>query len=433
MASKGENGVKEYEMKERKKKNKKLWLIPVCLFGILAIAALVFMRFGGFSAGKSADPQEFAAYAGAVEDITIPEGARVIALGEATHGNAEFQQLKLDVFKVMVEKYGVRAFALEGDFGGCEQVNRYIHGGAGTAREAAAAIGFAIYRTQEMAGLIDYMRQYNDAAAPGEDLRFYGFDMQRYAYSFRFLLEACEAFGVDAGELEPLLDGEEWSDAFDHAARVERVSRVKAALERLEGSAQAVHLADMLLQNFELGGTDANYADLRDRFMAENVLWIAGQEAALGHARLFVSGHNGHVAKWGSYDAMGKLLSDELGAEYYVIGTDFYKTRCNMPVLSTQKRTKQVFYSHDPLANAAKKAGLDICWLDFAGVPEGSALKEQISAYVYMGTLGEGYAFYMRLLPPSYRIFQPPAVLYDSMIFVASAQPTRIEAEPDAR
>ena len=45
---------------------------------------------------------------------------------------------------------GVRAFALEGDYGGCEQVNRYIHGGEGTAQEAAAAIGFSIYRTEEL-------------------------------------------------------------------------------------------------------------------------------------------------------------------------------------------------------------------------------------------------------------------------------------------
>lgn len=49
-----------------------------------------------------------------------------------------------------------------------------------------------------------------------------------------------------------------------------------------------------------------------------------------------------------------------------------------------------------------------------------------ILAYDYMGYLGEGYSWFMRLLPPSYRIFQPPAVLYDSMIFVADATPIKI-------
>lgn len=420
------------EQKAQRKKGGKravVWRILLILLGILALAALIFTRFGGFGTGDSPDPAEFAAYAGTVEDIAIPDYVRVIALGEATHGNAQFQQLKLDVFRIMVERYGVRAFALEGDYGGCEQVNRYIHGGDGTAREAAAAIGFAIYRTEEMAELIAYMREYNDTAAQGEDLRFYGFDMQRCAYSFDFLVEACKAAGADTAELERLVDDAGWSGAYDSAARTDTISRVKAELESKGATAQAVHFADMLLQNLSLqGGTDADYALLRDAFMAQSVQWILEQEAALGHERILISGHNGHIAKWGSYDAMGKLLSDELGESYYAIGTDFYKTRCNMP-RPNGKRTNQVFYSHDPLAKAAQRAGLDICWLDFAKVPETAALAGTISDYTYMGSLGEGYGWYMRLLPPSYRIFQPPATLYDGMIFVSDASPTTILSE----
>ena len=53
-------------------------------------------------------------------------------------------------------------------------------------------------------------------------------------------------------------------------------------------------------------------------------------------------------------------------------------------------------------------------------------LGRQISEYTYLGNLGERYSIIMRLLPPSYRMFQPPAVLYDSMIFVSNATPTRI-------
>lgn len=112
-------------------------------------------------------------YAKPVKDIEIPESAEIIALGEATHGNAEFQKLKLDVFKVMAENYGVRAFCLEGDYGCCEAANRYIHGGEGTAQEAAAATGFAIYRTQEMAELLSWMRTWNETAKEGDDLTFH--------------------------------------------------------------------------------------------------------------------------------------------------------------------------------------------------------------------------------------------------------------------
>lgn len=416
-------------MKNLKRSSKNL-IVLLSLFIILAAAALVFTRYGGFGTGKSANVEEFAAYAGTVDDITLPEDVRIIAIGEATHGNAEFQELKLEVFKVMVEKYDVRAFTLEGDYGGCEAVNRYIHGGSGTARDAAAAIGFAIYRTDEMAELITYMREYNETAAPGDDLRFYGFDMQRWGYNLEFLIEACIESGVDATELEKLADGDNWSSAYDSAARRDIVSRVKTELECKENSAQAVHLAEVLLQNFRLGeGTDASYADLRDTLMAQNIGWILDQESALGHERIFVSGHNGHIAKWGSYDAMGKLLSDEYGESYYAIGTDFFKTTCNLPNSSYTARTNQVFYSHDPLAKAAYEAGLDVSWLDFAKVPGDSQLGEQIYEYSYMGSLGEGYNLLMRILPPSYRIFQPPAELYDGMIFVAEADPTVILSE----
>ncbi len=412
-------------MKENRKRSKTALIIVLCVLAVLTAAALVFTRFGGFGTGDSADPTELTKYAKAVEDISVPDSARVIALGEATHGNADFQELKLEVFRLTVEKYGVRAFALEGDYGGCEQANRYIHGGGGSAAEAAAAIGFAIYRTDQMAELLSYMRQYNETAAPGEELRFYGFDMQRYAYSLGFLIEDCKALGVDVGELEKLMDGEDWSDEYDSEARIKAVETARTELVAKEAAAKTLHYADMLLQNLSLGGADAGYADMRNAYMAQNVQWIAQQEAELGHDRIFISAHNGHVAKWGSADDMGTLLAKELGDAYYVIGTDFCRTRCNLP-RPDHSRTYQVFYSHDPLANAAKKAGLDVCWLDFTAIPEDSTLYPFAFDYNFMGSLGEGYFWYMRLLPYSYRIFQPPATLYDSIILVADAGPTVI-------
>lgn len=416
-------------MKKRTKRSK-IRSIIFGLLGVIVLVALIFMRFGGFSTGKNINPEEFTKYAQSVDNIKIPENSKIIALGEATHGNVEFQQLKLDVFRKMVEDYGVRAFAIEGDYGGSERVNSYIHGGEGTAQEAVSAIGFAIYRTEEMAELISYMRQYNDNAAEGEDLRFYGFDMQRYAHSFQFLMEACKEFSVDTKNMEKLMEGEEWSSEYDCPARIEIITQVKTELEGKKNSEEAVHFADMLLQycEFQLeSNTDAG--TLRDKFMADNVKWILQQEQQIGYQRIFISGHNGHVAKWGSFNSMGKLLSNETDNGYYVIGTDFYRTHCNMPTRSPKKRTNQVFYSHDPLAKTAKMAGLYICWLDFSHVPEKSELYELISQYTYMGTLGESYSWFMRILPPSYRIFQPPAELYDSMIFVADAKPTKIITE----
>ncbi len=409
------------------KKHHFVWRILLCIFVILIAVALTFMHFGGFNTGKSANSEQLKTYAKGIDTISIPANVKVIALGEATHGNSEFQQLKLDVFQNLVEHDGVRAFAIEGDFGGCEQVNRYIHGGEGTAQEAAAAIGFKIYQTDEMAELLAYMREYNANAPDGEDLRFYGFDMQRYKNSIDLLLDACEANEMDATQLANLVNGDNWNEAYDNAARAEVITQIKTQLENKANTEQAVHAADMLLKYLQLQeANDPNTGmDLRDAFMAENVEWILQQEQSLGKEKIFITGHNSHVAKWGSYNAMGKLLETSLGDDYYVIGTDFYKTKCNLPTPSG-KRTNQVFYSHDPLAKAAKEAGLTICWLDFSQIPEDSELGNQIREYSFMGNLGEQYSPMMRLLPPSYRMFQPPAQLYDSMILVTNATPITI-------
>ena len=419
----------------KKKQHKTGCTIMLAAILLLAAAGAVFSHFGGFGVGKSADREELKKYAKAVADLTVPEGVKIIALGEATHGNCEFQTLKLEVFQILVERYDVRALALEGDFGGCEAVNRYIHGGEGSAQEAAAAIGFAIYRTREMEELISWMRTYNETAPAGEDLRFYGVDMQRYEFNYRYLLEAVQAFGLDTAALEQLWAGEDYApDATsDQMAAIYTDLRQKLT-QAGEDAAFAAHFADILLQNLELGkrwsDASAEATCLRDQYMAENALWILAREQARGNSRIFITGHNGHLEQMGSYDAehkvMGNLLADEIGGDaYFAIGTDFCQTRVNLPKKNGGRKV-HTFYSHDPLANAAKDIGAERCWLDFSGIPADSPLKVQVSEYCWMGSLGESYSPLMSLLPMSYRVWRSPAELYDGMILVPRATPTEI-------
>ena len=74
-------------------------LIVLLANALLGVVAFVYFYAysGGFNKVKPIDTEEFAKCAGNISDITIPDSVRIIALGEATHGNVEFQQLKLDV------------------------------------------------------------------------------------------------------------------------------------------------------------------------------------------------------------------------------------------------------------------------------------------------------------------------------------------------
>ena len=363
--------------------------------------------------------------------LRSPDEAQIVALGEATHGNREFQQLRLDVFQVLAEKYGVRAFALEGDFGGCEAIDRYIHGSGGTAAEALSATGFAIYRTEEMENLVEWMRDYNASAAPGEDLHFYGFDMEQRAYSYRYLLEALHQADIDTADFEKMWNSEtnNYADGYTAGQRAEIITAVKEQLPPED--AQAIHFADVLLQNIELGKYADDSGELnaqRDRMMAENTLWILQQEKARGNSRILISGHNNHIMQCENdgTPVLGSLLAEELGGGYFAIGTDFYKSVCNLPKPYTGERITHTFYSYDPLAKASKTCGFDAGFLDFSKVPEGSALTEYIANSISMGSLGESYSILMNFVSRSYRVQRIPQDAYDAMIFAANAAPIEI-------
>lgn len=405
--------------------------IVAVLIITVVVAAAIYSRFGGFGTGDCADTEEFSKYAVSVSELTVPDEAQIVALGEATHGNKEFQQLRLDVFRVLVEKYGVRAFALEGDFGGCEAINRYIHGEGGTAAEALSATGFAIYRTEEMENLTEWMRDYNASAAQGEDLRFYGFDMEQRAYSYRYLLEALQKADIDTADFEKMWDGEANTYA-DSCTAEQRAEIIRAAEEQLmPGDVQALRFAEVLLQNIELGKYINDSGELnaqRDRMMAENTLWILEQGQARGNSRVMISGHNNHIMQCenAGTPVLGSLLAEKLGGGYFAVGTDFYKSVCNLPKAYTGKRITHTFYSHDPLAKASKKCGFDLSFLDFSEVLENSTLAEYIANSIPMGSLGESYSVLMNFVPRSYRVRRTPQEAYDAMIFVTNAAPIEI-------
>ena len=171
-----------------------LGILLLSLVLLLAAADAAWIYVPQIKAAKRIDDVD--AYAAPVEALTVREGAGIIALGEATHGNAEFQRLRRDVLERLTEEYGMRSFALEADFGEAAGVDEYIKGGAGTAAEALNGLSFTIYHTREMEQLIEWMRAYNDGAAVGEKLSFYGFDMQNPDADLRLLSGFCAENGV---------------------------------------------------------------------------------------------------------------------------------------------------------------------------------------------------------------------------------------------
>ncbi|HEV8242020.1 MAG TPA: erythromycin esterase family protein [Thermoanaerobaculia bacterium] len=277
-------------------------------------------------------------------------GARVIAMGEATHGTREFFQLKHRVLELLVAKGGVRTFAIEANELPVRALGDYVLGAELPKGDAMGGL-FAVWKTEEVLALVEWLRAWNASHGEADKVRLVGFDMQDVADAGPqledFLRRAGEA---DAGPLvaplEPLLGGQQPAVAAlqDASRRGPLENGVAALVARFaarqnEWSAMlgpgpvknARHVLRLVEQALDMARADAGVAkeaggggSVRDRAMAENLLWYL--EDSGGDRRLFVWAHNLHVAKAsGSGDpaTMGSVLHEKLGAAYVPIGFEF--------------------------------------------------------------------------------------------------------------
>lgn len=383
----------------------------------------------------------------------IPENISILSIGEAAHGCKEMQELKLSVFKEMVEKRGFTAFALEADYGECAEINRYIQGGEGSAEEMVQKFAFPIYHTKEMAELISWMREWNASAPEEKKVRFYGFDMQDPEGSYAFLKEYSLSHKLTSEEeFSKNLDcikGENFSLNEKNAGEV--IAFLDSLKEKAEKSPEEAEKEKRNTAN-EQEGTDKqafkenqdflmelntvrqaaetwlskeNSSVLRDRDMEENVKKILEIEQKIGSGKLVISAHDGHIQKENPiYNSMGVLLTKDFGEAYYAIGTDVWKVTDNIKVLGEAKRTVQSFVSVDPLAAQARFAKGKQYALYFSSITdEKRKVYQLIHTPMEMLQLGEGYSFLLRFLPNSYRVKGAPVQRYDSMIYLYEGYP----------
>ena len=389
----------------------------------------------------------------------IPENISILSIGEAAHGCKEMQELKLSVFKEMVEKQGFTAFALEADYGECAEINRFIQGGEGSAEEMVQKFAFPIYHTKEMAELISWMREWNASAPEEKKVRFYGFDMQDPEGSYAFLKEYSlshkltseeefaknldcikgENFSLNeknAGEVIAFLDSlKEKVEKSPEEAQKEtgNIANEQEATDKQAFKENQDFLMELntVRQAAETWLSKENSSVLRDRNMEENVKKILEMEQKIGSGKLVISAHDGHIQKENPiYNSMGVLLTKDFGEAYYAIGTDVWKVTDNIKVLGEAKRTVQSFVSVDPLAAQARFAKGKQYALYFSSITdEKSKVYQLIHTPMEMLQLGEGYSFLLRFLPNSYRVKGAPVQRYDSMIYLYEGNPIELLEE----
>ncbi|MEU5783816.1 DUF6194 family protein [Micromonospora lupini] len=285
----------------------------------------------------------------------------LLALGEPTHGESAFLQIRNDTFLTLAE-HGYRSIALESDRAAGLLADEFVRGGA-VPLDRVLADGFSHGWGAAPANrdLLLRMREWNDGRPATERLSFHGFDapleIEGAPSPRRHLLRVCDFLDLDrSAEIDDLVGDEaRWSDTaaiWEPGRSIGRSSdaqrlRVLAddlltelylqAHRRPDGwRAALVHAtsAVALLRYHAAAAAPlaqeerfARLAGVRDALMAENLLAIRAVEAHRGPTLVFA--HNTHLQRHPStmtvgatevsWAGAGAIVGALLGERYAVI------------------------------------------------------------------------------------------------------------------
>ncbi len=259
--------------------------------------------------------------------------ARIVSLGECTHGTSEIFRMKHRMLEFLATEMGFTIFSIEANMPETYAVNDYVLRGIGDPHRMLDTMYFWTWNTQEVMDMMVWMRQYN-LKHPDKMLQFTGFDMQNYKGAAQHLQRFAQQYAPD---MQPLADtltgfckslmklGYERSTKKDLQPLYSMVEDIRKYIRKhkaeLLGKMQPPDL-EWTLQNITVieqfgdlmcAGRTSN--QVRDRSMADNVKWIMDHNPG---AKMVVWAHNGHVNR--TLFSMGSYLDRMYGKEIVVFG-----------------------------------------------------------------------------------------------------------------
>src|SRR5947209_2048406 len=127
-------------------------------------------------------------YAAIVEHVG---SARVVMIGEASHGTHEFYRERREITQRLIDQLGFSAVAVEADWPDALRVSRYVTGGRADADAVDALAGFRrfptwMWRNTDIPDFIGWLRDFNETRELRSRVGFYGLDL----YSLQSSIEA---------------------------------------------------------------------------------------------------------------------------------------------------------------------------------------------------------------------------------------------------
>jgi erythromycin esterase len=387
------------------------------------------------ASGKAFDPS---AYGEAdLAPITAILGkARIIGIGEATHGAHQDQSFKAELIKQLVREGRIQALVLEANRDAGRRFDRYVRLGEGDPAELMRSGSFfRIWKDDEFGGLLLWLRNWNLTAA--NKIRVIGIDNQDAGRDSEFALAFVARFDPAAaarlrsalGSLLPVRGAQhgrfiDWylKAPKDEAARAAGAAlalrdwfekappkvRADASFVETKWAAETARQAFAVFE-FDRDDADKAKADIayymrRDRFMAENALGMLGDAE-----RAAIWAHNEHVIKELPKVALdmgvivlGTVIHDRLGENYATVGFTWSQGAFRASKISGNAPTtsETLNQSLDPVALPNNRpgeygylfdqTGAQAMWIDMSTRPHGKVIDAWAKRPYWRGSAGWG-------------------------------------------
>jgi erythromycin esterase-like protein len=280
--------------------------------------------------------------------------ARVVLLGEASHGTHEFYRERAQITRRLIDEKGFVAVAVEADWPDAYRVNRWVRG-LGSDRTALDALGGFerfprwMWRNRDVLEFIDWLRRHNEQRRREARVGFYGLDLYSLFRSMEEVIRFLEQVDPEAARraryrYSCFEDFGEDTQAYGYAAEFGLTASCEdqAVQQLMELQRQAAELSQRdgripedeffyAEQNARLVKNAEEYYrtmfrervsswNLRDRHMAETL------EALIDHierkgvlAKVVVWEHNSHIgdARATRMGATGELNVGQLARERF--------------------------------------------------------------------------------------------------------------------
>ena len=279
--------------------------------------------------------------------------ARVVCLGEASHGTSEFYRARAAISKRLIERHGFKIVAVEGDWPDCAVLDRYVRHRPWRETELKAFERFPtwMWRNREFDGFVRWMWQHNENRPPERMCGFYGLDLYNLSASLRAVIDFLEREDPELAALAHRRYGclDPWAEdpaLYGRHALIEGYARCEVGViqmlkdllqkqvdcfgpecdEWLDAAANARLVKDAEAYYRVMYHGSAESWNLRDQHMFDTLNMIL--DAKGPNSKAIVWAHNSHVGNAAFTDMgmhrnelnVGQLVKDKFDARGRLIG-----------------------------------------------------------------------------------------------------------------